>query len=129
MLGDESAIAGFLPGDDLRDDHRHAGRDALVRGRSASLADDEMARKHERGNAIGPAEHFGAAVDRALNGFLEGSVLAHGDRQLEAERRERAGKLDGVTLAGIEHHENARAFTGLGRGTRGEARRDGEAVG
>ena len=85
MFGDESAIAGFLPRDDLGDDHRHARRDALVRGRSASLADDEMARKHQRGDTIGPAEHFSTAVDRPFNGFLEGSILAHSDGELESE--------------------------------------------
>ncbi len=43
MLGDEASVAGFLAGDDLRDDHRHAGRDAFMRGGAAGLADDEVA--------------------------------------------------------------------------------------
>ena len=128
MLGDEASVAGFLSGDDLRDDHRHAGRDALVRGRAAGLADDEMAREHERRDAVRPAEHLGAAFDGTLDGFLEGGVLAHGDGQFEAERRKRRGELDGVALPGIEHQEHARAFAGLGRGARSEAGRDREAV-
>ena len=115
MLGDEATVPGFLSGNDLRDDHRHAGRDALMRGRAAGLADDEVARKHERRDAVGPAEHLGAAFDGALDGFLEGSVLAHGDGELQSQRGEGRGEFDGVALAGIEHQEHARTFADLGR--------------
>ena len=128
MLGDQAAVAGFLARDDLRDDHRHAGRDTLMRGRAAGLADDEVARKHERGDPVGPAEHFGATFDRPFDGLLERRVLAHGDGELEPERGQGRGEFDGVALAGIEHQEHARTFADLGRRTRGEARRDGEAV-
>ena len=99
-----------------------------MRGRAAGLADDEVARKHQRRDPVRPAEHFGTAFDGALDGFLEGRILAHGDRELEPERGQGRGEFDGVALAGIKHQEHARAFADLGRRTRGEARRDGETV-
>jgi len=129
MSRDEPGVARLLPGYDLGDHHRHAGRHALMGRGAARLADHEMAREHELRDAVGPSQHFGPSCDGAPDRVLESGVTPHRHRQLQIERSQRGGQSDRVAPTGIEHEQHARAAARERGGTSGETRGHGESEG